>query len=121
MFIFALLSPRRRYRVRWQLHRMMRRYSLKRISPLTWCVWLALAADMAAPGYLVFHIGFRQIDATTIRLDALAGLSRGLAERLHTLDLVSTEDEDTAPPTMGNPVQSKSGSGQRDDSIGDGP
>ncbi|MGB3515652.1 MAG: hypothetical protein WBA43_04295 [Elainellaceae cyanobacterium] len=39
---------------------------LRRITPLTWCIWLALVSDLAAPGYLVFNLGVTKVDATVI-------------------------------------------------------
>ena len=43
---------------------------LRRVTPLTWLAWAALLSDLAAPGYLVFHLGFRQVDANAIATEA---------------------------------------------------
>ena len=43
---------------------------LRRVTPLTWLVWAALLSDLAAPGYLVFHLGVREVDASVIAKEA---------------------------------------------------
>ncbi|MGC1307825.1 MAG: hypothetical protein WA885_11385 [Phormidesmis sp.] len=37
---------------------------LRRITLLTWMIWAALVSDLCAPGYLRFHLGFREVDAS---------------------------------------------------------
>ena len=43
---------------------------LRRVTLLTWLVWAALLSDLAAPGYLVFHLGIREVDASAISKEA---------------------------------------------------
>ena len=43
---------------------------LKRVTLLTWLVWAMLLSDLAAPGYLVFHLGIREVDASVIAEEA---------------------------------------------------
>ena len=43
---------------------------LRRVTPLTWLIWLATVANLAAPGYLRFHLGFAIVDALPI-LDSI--------------------------------------------------
>ena len=43
-----------------------------RVTPLTWLIWLALFSDLCAPGYLVFHIGLKEADASVIVDEVLA-------------------------------------------------
>lgn len=43
-----------------------------RVTPLTWVIWAALLSDLCAPGYLVFHIGIRTVDASVIATEVLA-------------------------------------------------
>ena len=45
---------------------------LRRVTPLTWLVWAALLSDLAAPGYLVFHLGFTQFDVSAISREVTA-------------------------------------------------
>ena len=39
---------------------------LRRVTLLTWLLWALLLSDLAAPGYLVFHFGIREVDASAI-------------------------------------------------------
>ena len=39
---------------------------LRRVTLLTWLLWVLLLSDLAAPGYLVFHLGIREVDASAI-------------------------------------------------------
>ena len=39
---------------------------LRRVTPLTWLIWLATVANLAAPGYLRFHLGVAIVDASPI-------------------------------------------------------
>ena len=39
---------------------------LRRVTLLTWLLWALLLSDLAAPGYLVFHLGIREVDASAI-------------------------------------------------------
>ena len=39
---------------------------LRRVTPLTWFIWLATVANLAAPGYLRFHLGLVVVDASPI-------------------------------------------------------
>ena len=39
---------------------------LRRVTLLTWLLWGLLLSDLAAPGYLVFHLGIREVDASAI-------------------------------------------------------
>ena len=43
---------------------------LKRVTLLTWLLWALLLSDLAAPGYLVFHLGIREVDASAISKEA---------------------------------------------------
>lgn len=43
----------------------------RHVTPLTWMIWAALVSDLAAPGYLVFHLGFRQVDASVVRTELI--------------------------------------------------
>ena len=43
---------------------------LRRVTPLTWLVWAMLLSDLAAPGYLVFYLGIREVDASVIAKEA---------------------------------------------------
>ncbi|MEO0373242.1 MAG: hypothetical protein AAF329_01185 [Cyanobacteria bacterium P01_A01_bin.17] len=49
------------------LRRIARRWSPRRVTPLTWLLWAALVSDLAAPGYLVFHLGLTTVDITGVR------------------------------------------------------
>lgn len=42
-----------------------------RVTPLTWCIWLAAFSDLAAPGYLVFHLGFTQVDISVVATELI--------------------------------------------------
>lgn len=77
MLFAPLLLPRHRRRMRLRLDALLRRCSPRRITPLTWLIWAALAADVAAPGYLVFNLGFTRIDisntASAIATEVVTG------------------------------------------------
>ena len=48
----------------------VRRFA-RRITPLTWLLWLLLVSDLAAPGYLRFHLLIREIDLRVFVQDAM--------------------------------------------------
>ena len=39
---------------------------LRRVTPLTWFIWGLTVANLAAPGYLRFHLGFAVVDASKV-------------------------------------------------------
>ena len=39
---------------------------LRRVTPLTWFIWGLCLANLAAPGYLRFHLGFAIVDASQV-------------------------------------------------------
>ena len=39
---------------------------LRRVTPLTWFIWGLCLANLAAPGYLRFHLGFAIVDASKV-------------------------------------------------------
>ena len=63
LFLLALLKPRHRLRIK---------HFLSRITPLTWLIWALLISDLAAPGYLKFHLVITQFDAIAFVDEALA-------------------------------------------------
>ena len=48
--------------LRTRLRFAVRRY-LRRVTPLTWLIWVLLVSDLAAPGYLKFNLVITQFDA----------------------------------------------------------
>ena len=56
------LATRIRFAARWHLGRVTR---------LTWLIWIALVADLCAPGYLIFHLGFTTVDVRSLLSEAL--------------------------------------------------
>ena len=53
---------------------------LKRVTPLTWLVWAMLLSDLAAPGYLVFHLGTREVDASALAKPLLQSIAEAATE-----------------------------------------
>ncbi|MEO0374119.1 MAG: hypothetical protein AAF329_05710 [Cyanobacteria bacterium P01_A01_bin.17] len=47
------------------LIRRLKRF-LRRVTPLTWAIWVLLAADLLEPGYLKFNFLVARIDASVI-------------------------------------------------------
>lgn len=43
---------------------------LRRVTPLTWAIWLLLVADLLEPGYLKFDFLVARVDATAISGEA---------------------------------------------------
>ncbi len=39
---------------------------LRRVTPLTWFIWGLCASNLAAPGYLKFHLGIAIVDASKV-------------------------------------------------------
>ncbi len=48
--------------LRTRLRFAVRRF-LRRVTPLTWLIWVLLISDLSAPGYLRFNLVFVQVDA----------------------------------------------------------
>ena len=63
-----LIKPRYRRAVCLFVHRL----NPRRITPLTWLIWAALVSDLAAPGYLVFHLGVTEVDLKAITSEVVA-------------------------------------------------
>ena len=61
-----LIKPRHRRTVRLFAQRLKSQLNPRRLTPLTLLVWAALISDLAAPGYLVFHLGFTQLDVRSV-------------------------------------------------------
>ena len=59
------------YRLRHQYKGWLR-YQLRRVTPLTWLIWVLLISDLAAPGYLKFNFVIAQFDAIAFVKEALA-------------------------------------------------
>lgn len=68
MFTAFRYEVRRRFFV----FRYSCRRFLRRITPLTWLLWIALISDFCAPGYLVFHVGVKEVDASVVLEEVLA-------------------------------------------------
>lgn len=52
--------------IHWFRYELPHKAKPPRVTPLTFCLWLALASDLAAPGYLVFHLGVTRLDVKAI-------------------------------------------------------
>ena len=57
--------------LRTRLRFAVRRF-LRRVTPLTWLIWVLLVSDLAAPGYLKFNLVITQFDAIAFWDEALA-------------------------------------------------
>ncbi|MEL6816930.1 MAG: hypothetical protein AAFP03_19325, partial [Cyanobacteria bacterium J06598_3] len=60
-----LFKPRHRLALRHRLSQV-------KLTPLTVLIWALLISDLAAPGYLKFHVVTTQFDAAAFIRDALA-------------------------------------------------
>lgn len=56
--------------LRTRLQFAVRRF-LRRVTPLTWLIWVLLISDLSAPGYLRFNLIVRQVDARAFIEQAL--------------------------------------------------
>ena len=65
LLFLTLLKPSTRLRLKHKLSRV-------RLTPLTVLIWALLVSDLAAPGYLKFHLVFTQFDAIAFVNEALA-------------------------------------------------
>ena len=61
-----LIKPRHRRAARLFAQRLKSQLNPRRLTPLTLLVWAALVSDLAAPGYLVFHLGFTRLDVRSV-------------------------------------------------------
>ena len=71
-----LIKPRHHRAVRLFVHRLTRQLDPRRITPLTFFLWTALVSDLAAPGYLVFHLGITEVDLSEIASEVVAIATR---------------------------------------------
>ena len=67
-----LIKPRYRRAARLFVCGLKRQLNPRRITPLTFLLWAALISDLAAPGWLIFHLGFTQLNVSAIASAVLA-------------------------------------------------
>ena len=65
LLFLTLLKPSTRLRLKHKLSRV-------KLTPLTVLIWVLLISDLAAPGYLKFHLVITQFDAIAFVNEALA-------------------------------------------------
>ena len=43
----------------------------RRVTPLTWLIWMLLLSDLSAPGHLRFHLVLTEVDMKAFVVEAL--------------------------------------------------